>query len=338
MENNPNLPVTTEQGEDGYNRSAMSISAESPAMMTAVARERFTLEAMLAQARMYPRDERECFSRMVNAAKRPSFAARAEYSFPRGSAKVIGVSVTATRPLANYWKYLRFGWTILRWDNEGYAGVGFCHDLQEGSHKEHPFEGRWVHQRKNRDTGKTEWMTITDEREKREKIGKDGSIAERNAVLAIIPPDIIEDFIEACRKTNRDVAKGDLKQDRAKTLRSMAAAFGEYGVTTLMIDTKLGHPLEQVNEDELADLRSIYTAISREGERVDSFFPATSARPVTQSTTIDLAKAREGVAVDPPGGKAFGDVGAKPATTKSATKTAETSNAFDKAADDRSKQ
>lgn len=287
--------------EDGFNSSAVEVRPDNAVQMSAIARERFQLEAMISQARLFPRDEFQQFQQMVTAAKRPTFAATAEYRFQRGGKAVVGVSVKAARPLALYWKYVRFGWTITRFDEEGFGLRGFAHDLQNGALRESDAEGRWLQQRKNRDTGRTEWTAVTDERDRRELMGKAGAIVERNCILAVIPPDVVEDFIAECRKTNAAVAKGDLTKSRQQTIRALAAAMGEFGVSSSMLEEFLGHPLEQLNEKELAELRTIHNSL-REGEAVGTFFQTGPRRDVTTVGTIDLSKARAGVASDPPGG------------------------------------
>lgn len=298
----------------GFNNAGLEAHAEDHVALAAVARERYQMEAMVAMARLNPRNELASFQAMVNAAKRPTFAAKAEYRYSRGGKPVVGVSVAATRPLASYWGHIRSGWKILRLDEDGYHIEGFAHDMQTGSMRSGEHVGQWVQQRKNRDTGKAEWITVTDERDRRELMGKQGSILERNCVLAIIPPDIVEDVIAECRRTNTAQASGDLKKDRASTIRAMAAALGEFGVTPEMVERRIGHPIEAVSAEEIADLRTIYNSM-KEGEPMLSFFEVT-ARAAPQTVKIDLSKAVPAPGQDPKGGATIGDVSkpkAKPA-------------------------
>jgi hypothetical protein len=288
----------------GFNGASLEAVADGHIELDSVARERSQMEALVAMARLNPRNELEVFRAMTTAAKRPTFADKSEYRYNRGGKPVIGVSVKAARPLASYWGHIRFGWKLLRLDDEGYHIEGYAHDIQSGAMRTGEHIGQWVQQRKNRDTGKAEWQTVTDERDRRELMGKQGSILERNCILAIIPPDIIEDVISECRKTNAATANGDLKKDRASTIRAMTAALGEFGVTLDMIEKKIGHPVEQIQADELADMRAFYNSMKEGASMLDFFEPPTRGGP--QNVRIDLDKVRSAEGTDPKGGDTIG--------------------------------
>ena len=144
-------PTTGEVAVVGFNGAALEAVAENPRALAAVARERYELEAMVAMARMNPRNEHQAFQSMVNAAKRPTFADKAEYRYPRGGKPVIGVSVKAARPIASYWGHIRYGWKIVQLDESGFHIQGFAHDMQTGALRSQEHEGSWAQQRRNKD-------------------------------------------------------------------------------------------------------------------------------------------------------------------------------------------
>lgn len=292
---------------------ALAIQEQTPSAVAAMAQQRFELEALVSQARYRPRVEREQFARMRKLAQRVSFAQAAEYAFKRGRKKdprtgawvdniVRGVSVRAARPLAMLWRNLDFGFQITRWDEQGFSGYGYCTDLENAVRARKAFDGVWKYQRVDRKSGETEWVDITDERDKREHAGKAAAIAERNAILSVLPPDLVEDVIRLTRGTAKRAADGDLASDRASVLRNLVAGFGDFGITEAMIVKKIGHPLEQITAEELDELRRFDNSLRKEGGRVEDFFEVpTPEQPAEHK--IDLKKAKPGEPVDPPGGQ-----------------------------------
>lgn len=290
----------------GFNGPTTALAQRST--MEAVAQVKYEMEAIVAQSRMYPRDEHQALQRMLTAAKRPGFAAEAAYCFPRGGADVTGTSVSLTRPLAAYWGYIRTGWRIIAEDEEYVHLQGFAHDVQTGAIRTQEDRCKKSIQRKNKKSGVTEWVR-PDERDLRELLGRRGAILERNCVLAVIPPDIVASVREACEKTLIDFENGNLKESREDTIRKLVINFGEIGVTKEMLETYLGHPLVTVEAPEVARLRGVFKSI-RDGNTTiaNHFEQPVSARPETPSATINLKAAREGVAVNPPGGAPIGKV------------------------------
>lgn len=289
----------------GFNRPDTALAVRSS--MEAVAQVKYEMEAIVAQSRAYPRDELKALERMLTAAKRPGFAAEARYSFPRGGQNVEGGSISLARPLAAYWGYIRSGWRIIA-DDEDYTHLqGFAHDVQTGAIRTQEDRAKKSIQRKNKKTGVTEWVR-PDERDLRELLGRRGAILERNCVFAIIPPDIVESVLDACRKTLIDHENGNLRDSREDTIRKLVLAFSEIGVTKEMIETDLGHPIETVDAPELARLRAVFKSIRDGNTTIGSHFDQgqAPAKPETPSMRVDLSKARAGVAQDPPGGAPIG--------------------------------
>jgi hypothetical protein len=273
--------------------------------LSTIAQRRFDLESIMHMAMRHPRDEFACAANMLVMAERPELAEKAMYGFPRGNTIVRGVSVKAARPLRNCWKYIASGWRILRADDDGAHIEGYCHDVQNGIYDTKPAFVKWMQQRKvgYGEQRKTEWVKVTDERERRELLGRTGSICERNAILAVIPPDVVADFIAKCEQTNAKAAEKDLGKNRKQTISALIAAFTEFGVTADMLAAKIGHRVDEATKDDVALLRDIYRGLkSEDGPPVSSYFPREDTKSTVQ---LDLSNAKTGVPQDPPGGAPF---------------------------------
>ena len=102
---------------------------------------------------------------------------------------------------------------------------------------------------------------------------------ERNCILKVLPPDIVEDALEEVRKTIVRASRTDgagKEVDRGTALRRIAAAFGEYGVTSEMIDRYLGHTVLSITGEEIADLHAVLTSIRDGNSRADELFDMAS--------------------------------------------------------------
>lgn len=300
-------PTTAMTAVDGFNRppEASQGALATRATMEGIAMVRFELEAMVSRAESRPRDEFMALEKMRTAARRPAFAEAAIYAFPRGGQTISGPSIALLRPLAIYWKNVRFGWRILHDDDESVTLQGFAHDIESNVVRTQEARVKKLVQRKNKATGKTEW-TKPDERDLRELLGRHGSVLERNCLLGVIPPDIVDDVVQTCAKTQGDIASGQLKASREDTIRAIVLTFAELGVTKDMLESKIQHPVATITSDEIVALRGRYKAIKDGMTSVDEHFerPQTAAQ-AKATVTIDLAQAKVATPIDPPGGSAF---------------------------------
>lgn len=301
---------------DGFNRPPEQTSALTQrSTMEGIAAVRFELEAMVARAEQRPRDEFQALEKMRTAARRPSFAEAALYAFPRGGQTISGPSIALLRPLAVYWRNIRCGWRILSDDEDSVMLQGFAHDVESNLVRTQEARVKKLVQRKNKETRKTEW-TKPDERDLRELLGRHGSILERNCLLGVIPPDIVDDVVQHCIKTQQDIASGQLKASREDTIRAIVLTFAELGVTKEMLESKIQHPIETITPDEIVALRGRYKAIKDGMSTVDDNFerPQAAAAQAKATVTLDLDKAKPATPIDPPGGSALfeGEKAVKP--------------------------
>jgi len=248
--------------------------------VAAYAREQHELQAAFIVAIQRPRNELKAFTAVLNSCKRASFADRAVYSYPRGGTRIEGPSVNLAREMARLWGNIRYGIRIVSMDHEYVQVQGWVLDLETNSHNSSEAKfGRLVFRK-----GKG-WVE-PDERDLRELVNKHGAICVRNALLQIMPSDMIEDAMRQCRDTMRAAAAGELKLSPRETVTAVAKAFDRFGVTVEMLETYLGHKLEAITEDELVELRGIKTSITEGHTKASEHFSPAGDAPKTAEERI----------------------------------------------------
>ena len=119
--------------------------------------------------------------------------------------------------------------------------------------------------------GVTIWLE-PDERDLRELINRRGAICVRNAILQLLPPDLVEDALKQANVTMVLAAKDSLAKSRDEVLKDVVLAFTKIGITPDIIEKRLRHPMAHIDENELADLRTIYKSIQDgQGKREEYF-------------------------------------------------------------------
>lgn len=231
------------------------------------------IQAAVIIAQQKQRIEGNARTRIMESLERFEFADEALYRFPRGNTEVDGASVYLARELSKFWGNMRSGWVqtadIEANDHEpGMAAIeGFAWDLETNSYKAYQQTVRKLIFRKGKG-----WIE-PDERELRELVARIGSMLERNAILNLLPVDLIEASKDKARQT---IAQGAKKSELiTKTVK----AFGEIGITPAMLEKKLGHGLEKISGEELTDLRGIFKSIRDNQSTWADYVPEESAQP-----------------------------------------------------------
>lgn len=250
----------------GFEQQPTSLVEREVGAVAAVAREEAELKGAIVAARHFPRNEADAYARLIKSARRPSFAEGARYSFPRGGTRVEGPSVKMAREMARCWGNLRYGLRVVSMDEKYVHIKGWALDLETNDYVEMEDKFEKLVFRK-----KSGW-TKPDERDLRELINRRGAICIRNAILQVMPPDVVDEMMLAVQDTMLKAAKGEVEQDREQAVRRIVSAFAEFGVKSAMIEDYLGHDLETITADELADLRGVYTAIRDGQAKAAEFF------------------------------------------------------------------
>ena len=281
-------------------------AAEGEAQDTALAttvgaqmasREQASIQARCVMALRNPRNETKAYTRIVTACKRPAFAEGARYVFPRGGNNIEGPSVKYAREAARCWGNIEYGIQVTDVNDERTTVEGWALDLETNTMVRAAATFKNLIQRKV-GTGRNRTLTWIqpDERDYRELVNKHGAIAVRNSILQLIPPDVTDEAMRLTKETIVKAAKGEIEQDRDAMIRRLATAFRDLGVTPEMLAAKLEHELDVVTEEEIAELRGIYTSIREGQSKRDDYFDVTARKPTADSpqrgTTTAQAKDR----------------------------------------------
>ncbi len=250
----------------------------------AVAAAQQEIQASIVIARKFPRNEDQCFERLMKACKRTSFAEDAAYSFPRGGAEVTGPSVNVAREAARVWGNIRYGLYVIRDDEESRQIRGWSWDMETNTKVEAEDDFQKLVYRK-----KQGWVK-PDERDLRELTNRRGAILVRNCLLQILPKDLVEDALNACKKTLESKAAQDPDGERKKII----LAFSDLNITPEMLEKKLGHLLAESTPKEIADLRKIYASIRDGNSTWHEYIEDGSEKKPTERGKLDLNDVKPG--------------------------------------------
>ena len=111
-------------------------------------------------------------------------------------------------------------------------------------------------------------QVLTSQRDIYEKTANDGARRLRSRILAILPPDLVEECIQECRRT----LAGDNSTPIIDRINKMVVAFQKIGVSKEQLEKRLNHTVESVTEEELVELTGIYNGIRTKETKVSEWF------------------------------------------------------------------
>jgi hypothetical protein len=263
---------------------------------TAVAaRAEAETKVMIVMAHQNPRDEHLAYTKMVNACARPTFAEAARYYYERGGNPIDGLSIGFAREASRVWGNMVHGVEVVAHLSETEAPphgrvdvIGYAWDLETNVRSVKPVTFKALIYRK-----KGGWIK-PDERDFRELVARNGAIAERNAILDMLPPDLKEDLLQRLRKTGAERAARDLERDRAGVMSAMVKAFGEFGVTEAMLLSYVSlKKWDKLAPEQLARLRAVYTGLHDNAYTAASVFPELGGTAAARGDQSAAAKEAE---------------------------------------------
>jgi len=174
----------------------------------------------------------------------------------------MGPSIRLAEVLAQNWGNMDFG--LLELDrSEGESSVmAYAWDLETNVKRTTVFQV--AHKRDTRQGSRK----LTDERDIYELVANMGARRLRACILNVIPGDIVEEAVNECNRTMSGRSNEPIK-DR---LRKMLNAFSSISVDAAMIERYLEHPLDNINEEELNNLRAIFTTIKDGQAKREDYF------------------------------------------------------------------
>jgi len=215
------------------------------------AREVQEVQAAVAVAKRYPRDEKAALDRILNACTRPGLAEAAVYQYARGGTDVTGPSIRMAEALAQNWGNLQFGIRELE-QRDGESTVeAFAWDLETNTRQCKVFQV--PHMRYSKKGGNTR---LTDPRDIYEMVANNGARRVRACILGVIPGDVIEVAMKQCEVTLH--AKADVTPERIKALLEKFAAMK---VTKAQIEKRIQRRVESITAGQVVSLGKIYNSL-----------------------------------------------------------------------------
>ncbi len=256
--------ITESQPAVQSNPFAKRLADHVNAGTVAIESERAIAEAQgkLVIAKRFPRDQARAYSSIIDACKRPGLAEEACYSFPRGGQNVSGPSIRLAEMLAANWGNIDYGIRELSRKDGVSEMEAYCWDLETNTMSSQKFTVR--HIRDTRGGG----VKLTDERDIYELTANMGGRRLRARILAILPADLVQAAVDECSKTlagGNEIPIGD-------RVRVMLTAFKAMGVPAALIEKRLGHALDTVTGEELADLRKVHNSIRDGVSKIADWF------------------------------------------------------------------
>lgn len=218
-----------------------------------VSRQAQEVQASMAIAKRFPRDENESYKKIMRSCARVGLAEQAEYTYPRGDKKIMGPSIRLAESIAQNWGNIDFGIIELESSNGKSEMMAYAWDLETNTRVTKVFIVE--HKRDTRGGS----YKLTDSRDIYEATANFGSRRLRACILGIIPGDIIESAVKECRKTIKGENKSPI-EDRIKVMLNTFEK--EHRVTTEQIEEYLGCNVKGMNENDLIKMRGVHQSIT----------------------------------------------------------------------------
>lgn len=255
------------------------VPAHVNAGAVAIESERAVAEARgkIQIAKMFPRSEASATARFLESCKVREFAEVAIYTVPnRGSGASIRFAEEAARLYGNF----KYGHRELSRSTGRSEVEVFAWDMENNNDSTRQITVEHVLDSRNGGAKK-----LTDQADIDNRIANVASKQMRGRILALLPKTMISLGLAEVRKT----LAGDNSEAMSVRVQRMAKAFSEkYGVTDKHLAAYIGHSLDTIMSDELADLQGVFNAL-KEGAKASDYFDlgtaaATPAGPDLNAT------------------------------------------------------
>lgn len=238
-------------------------------------------QGKLVIAQKFPRNEQNCFLKMIESCKRLSFADQAIYSYPRAGSTISGPSIRMAEELARNWRNVDFGTRELSRRTGESEMEAYAWDMEANVVRSIRFTVK--HLRDKKGGG----QQLTDERDIYEITANMAGRRVRACILAILPPDYVDSAVDECRKT----IAGNNDKPMTDRIKEMLLAFKQYNVTAEMIEKRLNKKTEDIFMAELIDLSAIFNSIrDRQSEPSEWFGDNRDAKKTLSPPTLQELK------------------------------------------------
>lgn len=246
------------------------------------------IQACMLMAKHSPRNENQAYVDVMESCKRISLADQATYNYPRGGKMVTGASIRLAEVLAQKYGNMHIEITIVNQTADKTEAVATAIDMQTNYIVSQGFTV--PHQRTTRNGA----QRLTDERDIRELVQNIGSRHLRGCILRVIPPDITEDALAQCRKTQES---SDVPI--AEQIKKMVLAFDEMGVKVEHLEKRLCHNLDATIPQEIVVLKGIYKSLKDGMANREDFFDIGGAKNTDAEAELnDILEKKKGTKTD----------------------------------------
>ncbi|HPA76908.1 MAG TPA: hypothetical protein PLT33_13705 [Deltaproteobacteria bacterium] len=283
-----------------------SLTATDPAAVAAAEAAKARIQAAYIMALHKPRNADQARDRILHACKRPGFAERVEYSKPVGGKAIKGPSIRFAEVALREWQNVMVETQTIYEDEWVRRVKVFVTDLETNATFSKEIQiSKTVERKSKKDReiigerlnsyNETVYIVKATDDEITNKEAAQISKVIRNEGLRLIPQDIIDEALDAARKT---LSARDAKDpDAAK--KALLDGFSEIGVKPLDIERFLRHKTDSITPAELHELRTMYRAI-RDGEarwvdyltKAEEDTSSAAAQAPTGPTEEELAQIR----------------------------------------------
>lgn len=236
-------------------------------------------QGKLMLAKQFPRNYTTCYANAIQACQRKGFAEKAFFSYPRAGQTVTGVTIRFAEELCRCYTNVDYGIKELSHEEGKSEMQAYCWDLETNTISSQNFTVEHILETKSGN------RKLTSQRDIYERTANDGARRLRSRILAILPPDLVEDCILECKKT----LAGQNDIPLIDKIKNMVTGFAKIGVTKEMLEKRLGHTLESVNTDELTEYIGIYNGLKQKETTISDWFE----QPKTASQMTELLKEAE---------------------------------------------
>ena len=256
----PNMPGAGVMAQlDNINQGTVAIEA-SRAIAEA--------QGKLVIAKRFPRNEVDAYAKAMQACQRPSMAAKAFYSFPRGGQTVAGPTIRFAEELARCWGNIDYGIKELSQDDGKSEMQAYAWDLETNAQSVQNFTNPHQREKTDKKTRTVVMENLTSQRDIYENNANMATRRLRSRILAILPSWFVEDAIEECKKT----LAGQNDTPLIDRVKKMVVQFAKLGVTQEQIEKRLKKKIETMNADDFADFIGIYNAIKQGESKIADWF------------------------------------------------------------------
>ena len=237
-------------------------------------------QGKLVIAKRFPRDEVQSYAKAMEACQRPTMAAKAFYSFPRGGQTVEGPTIRFAEELARCWGNIDYGIKELSQDDGKSEMQAYAWDLETNAQSVQNFTNPHKREKTDKRTKTVVMETLTGQRDIYENNANMATRRLRSRILAILPAWFVEDAIAECKKT----LAGQNDTPLIDRVKKMVVQFAKLGVTQEMIEKRLKRKVDTMTSDDFVEYVGIYNAVKGGESKIADWLDAQKeARALTEA-------------------------------------------------------